>query len=103
MIDTNVVKLATEYLDECQRKNSPATLVGMHWYIDGRNKTIPLTEEINEALAQRPSIRVHRINGRVFFVSDGTYRSITDEDMKQANKQYRKEFSAAYKELKDKE
>lgn len=99
MISTHVVKLATEYLDQCTAKNQPATLVGMHWYIDGLNKTIPMLDEVNEALMQRASVYVQRLNGAVVFVSSGSERTITAEDMKRADKQYRKEFAVTLRKL----
>jgi hypothetical protein len=99
MISTHVVKLATEYLDQCAAENQQATLVGMHWYIDGRDKTLPLLEEVNEALMQRASVYVQRVNGAVVFSSIGSERVVTVEDMKRADKQYRKEFAVALKKL----
>ena len=100
MIDPHVVKLGTDYLDQCAGTNEKATLVGMHWYIDGRNKTLPLLEEVNEVLARRPSTNVARENGSVVFVSEGSDRIVTAEDMRLADQQYRKEFAAALKKLK---
>ena len=100
MIDANVVKLAVEYLDECKETKVVATLVGMHWHIDGANKTLPLTTEINEALKQRPHVRVQRTNGVVIFGQAGEERVVTNEDMKLADKKYRKEFWAAVKKTK---
>jgi hypothetical protein len=100
-IDPNVVKLAVEYLDQCSRENTPATLVGMHWFIDGRNKTLPLFEEINEALHQRPSVCVERPNGTVVFAASGTENVVTKEDIKLAARRYSKEFSAALRRMKD--
>jgi hypothetical protein len=35
--------------------------LGMHWHIDGRNKTLPLLEEVNEALSQRPQLLVSEL------------------------------------------
>ena len=99
MISTHVVKLATEYLDQCSARNQQATLVGMHWYIDGRDKTLPMLEEVNEALMQRASVYVQRLNGEVVFASSGSERAITAEDMKRADKQYRKEFAVALKKM----
>lgn len=37
-------------------EGTEATLVGMHWYIDGLDKTIPNADEVNTALASRPYI-----------------------------------------------
>lgn len=99
MIDPHIVKLANDYLDLCAAENSPATLIGMHWYIDRHYKTLPLLEEVNEALKQRPNVYVQRINGAIVFSPDGTKRTITSEDLKQADKQYRKEFALALKKL----
>ena len=99
MISAHVVRLAVEYLDQCAAKNQQATLVGMHWYIDGRDKTLPLLEEVNDALMQRSSVYVQRANGAVVFASSGSERTVTAEDMKEADKQYRKEFGAALKRL----
>jgi hypothetical protein len=100
VIDTNVVRLAVEYLDECKFKGAPATLVGMHWRIDSANKTLPLTDEVNEAIKQRPHLRIQRINGLVVFVPEGKDRTVTGEEMKLADKKYRKEFWAAVKKAK---
>lgn len=99
MISAHVVRLATEYLDQCAAKQQPATLVGMHWYIDSRDKTLPLLEELNEALKQRPAFYVQRGPKGVVFASTGTERTLTHEDMKQADSRYRKEFAAALKRI----
>jgi hypothetical protein len=99
MISAAVVKLATEYLDQCAAQNQKATLVGMHWHIDALNKTLPSLEEVNEALAKRPSVFAQRANGEVVFTSVGSTRFVTNDDMKQADTQYRKEFAAALKRL----
>ena len=99
MIDPNVVKLAVEYLDDCVARESAATLVGLHWYIDGRNKTLPLTEEVNAALSERPLLGAELIEGRVVFTLKGKDR-VTNEDMHRADKQYRLEFAQKVRELK---
>jgi hypothetical protein len=97
MIDKHVVGLGIAYLDECAATGQQPTLVGMHWYIDSRNKTLPLTEEVNAALAQRPFFV--RREGSVVFATEGSERSVTDEDMRRAGKRYNKEFWAAYRKL----
>ena len=97
MIDSHVVELAIEYLDDCIARKLPATLVGMHWYIDARNKTIPLTEEVNAALTQRPALGVERIGGRVVFTHSSEH-SVTKEDMRHADRQYRREFARKLKQ-----
>jgi hypothetical protein len=94
-----VVKLAVEYLDDCVALETAATLVGMHWYIDGRNKTLPFTEEVNAALSERPSLGAERIEGRVAFTQAGR-DLVTNEDMRRADKQYRHEFAEKLRELK---
>lgn len=99
MLDTHVVSLALEYLDECQSAGRQATLVGMHWYIDGRNKTLPLLSEVIEALSQRPQLLVSRQRGNVVFSPNGTGRDVTPDDMRGADKQYRSEFSAELRKL----
>jgi hypothetical protein len=99
MISSHIVKLATDYLDQCTAKSGKATLVGMHWYIDGRDKSLPLLDEVNEALSLRPSVYVQRINDEVVFTHSGTERAITTDDIKLADKHYRKEFSIALKRL----
>lgn len=92
MIDPHVVKLAVKYLDDCVSRKTAATLVGMHWYIDGRNKTLPLTEEVNAALSKRPGLGAQCIEGRVVFTHEGK-DLVTKEDMRRADKQYRREFA----------
>ena len=100
MISPHIVKLAIEYLDSSAVKGERCTLVGMHWYVDGRNKTLPVTEEVNAALAQRPSLFVVRENETVLFSVAGLERAVTVEDMRLADTLYRKEFSAASANLK---
>lgn len=99
MISEHVVSLAIDYLDQCAAADRTATLVGMHSYIDGRNKTLPLMDEINEALKRRPSVGVNREDGSVVFSRSGTAHAVTHEDMKRADTLYRKEFSAALEKL----
>src|SRR5258706_15963469 len=97
MIDVHVVDLITGYLDQCLAESSEATLVGVYWHVDGQNKTLPLLDEINEALRQRPSVRVQRTTGGVTFGPSGTEHTVTVEDSRKADKQYRKEFNIALK------
>ena len=99
MIDANVVRLAVEYLDSCLAAGTEATLVGMHWHIDGRNKTPPLLDEVNEALRQRPKLLVTRHSGGIVFSLSGVDTGVTSDEMKRADRQYRKEFSAKLREL----
>jgi len=100
MLSPHVVKLAVEYLDQCTASGQKPTIVGMHWYIDGRNKTLPLLNEVNEALRQRPHLRVSRQDGIVVFSLAGSETVLTPDDMRRADKQYRAEFSAELRKLK---
>src|SRR5690242_15319785 len=100
MLSPPVVKLAVEYLDQCEAAGRQATIVGMHWHIDGRNKTMPLLDEVNEALKQRPHMKVSRQDGIVIFSSAGSESVVTADDMRRADKQYRAEFSVEWRRLK---
>jgi len=66
-VHPRVINLALDYLDSCRMQGREATLVGMHWYIDSRNKTMPILDEVNEALARRRELRVSCRNGAVVF------------------------------------
>ena len=99
MISRANVDLALKYLDECRAEGKPATLVGALWYVDAHNKLVPDTEEINAALKKREDIFVQRVSGAVVFGSAGSEREVTAEDMRVADRQYRKEFAAAYAKL----
>lgn len=101
MINAHVVDLAVGYLDECLATGRLATLVGMHWHIDGRNKTLPVLGEVNEALAWRPRVFVSRPNGDVVFSDQGTERSVTADDLRRADGQYRAEFSEELRRLRN--
>lgn len=98
-IDAHVVQLAVEYLDTCVSAGTEPTLVGMHWYIDGRNKTTPLLDEVNQALRHRPGLFVARQDDAVVFSRNGSAQSVTADDMKLADRQYRSEFSAKLRHL----
>jgi hypothetical protein len=99
VISESNIELATTYLDMCFREGKPATLVGMHWYIDGRNKLIPALEELNEALRRRPTVYIHRTNQGIEFALTGTERLITEEDLKQGYARYHEDFLAKSKSL----
>jgi len=101
MLNANVVRLAVEYLDQCNAAAEPPTLVGMHWFIDAQHKTLPVDEEVNEALRQRPNLRVIRTPEGVVFGPSGSDTAVSPEDMRLADNQYRRAFSAALKKLQD--
>jgi hypothetical protein len=61
---------------------------------------MPLLIEINEALKQRPHLRVMRQDGIVAFSPGGSEAVIMADDMHRADKQYRAEFSAELRKLK---
>lgn len=84
--DAQVAALAAEYLDSAK---AAGTLVDMLGYIDHRHRVIPTVEEINEALRQRPAIRVTRVGGSVLFPHEGSEQSITAADMTRAYAEYR--------------
>ena len=99
MLCANVVRLIVEYLSHSSVDGTRATLTGVLWYVDSRAKTLPSPEEVNAALAEFPAIRVERESGHVVFGNDGAGSSVNSEDMKLADRQYRREFSAALKKL----
>ena len=99
MISERVVGIIREYLDHCSASRVEPTLVGIHWHVDGRNKTLPLGAEVNAALAFHPTLRTMERDGRVVFSTSGVREGVTDADMQTADAQYRKEFAAEYKNL----
>ncbi len=103
MVSQRVVKLITDYLDESEAKATSATLVGICWYVDGHNKTPPLLEEINQALASRPNVGIEHNNGDIVFVlgHPKANPAVTSNDLQRADAAYRKEFSLKLKELKN--
>ncbi|MGA2276442.1 MAG: hypothetical protein ABSG00_02470 [Terracidiphilus sp.] len=100
MISERVVKLATEYLDQCLAKSEPATLIAMLGYIDSQDKTIAVAEEVNEALRQRPSVYLRREDGRLEFTTAGSDRIVTPDDVRRAFMIYDEQFWAKQKKLK---
>ena len=101
MIDDYAVKLATEYLDHFLGGEKPATLVDMLGYVDAHDKVVLTLEEVNEALKQRPSAHLHRVNGRIIFTQSSGDREITEDDLKQNVQMYEDEFWALYRQLQD--
>lgn len=92
LFDACTTTSAVEYLDQCLKHNSPASLVDMLGYIDHKQKAIPSAEEINQALAQRATVRVGRENRAVFFTQEGSRRAVTEEDLEDAYSAYREKF-----------
>jgi len=99
MINDSVVQLIRDYLDHCAQSNGEATLVGMHWHVDGRHKTLPSAAEVNAAIASYPSLRAMSRNGSIVFGAAGDRQTVDDADMKVADAQYRKEFKVELKKL----
>lgn len=92
MVDESVVQLATEYLDRYLEDEKGANLVGMLWYVDAREKLVPELDEVNEALARRPSARVHRVEGKVIFTATDGERTILQSDWDQGYSDYTAEI-----------
>ena len=88
MINPRVVDLVTAYLDECAASGAEATLIDVLWYVDARFKSLPMVEEVNEALRRRP-VRLVGVSGSHSFASS--------DDMSCADREYRKQFSRALK------
>jgi hypothetical protein len=101
VIDDYAVKLATEYLDHSLGKEKPATLVDMLGYVDAHDKVVLTLEEVNEALKQRPSAHLQRVDGRVIFNQSSGDREITEDDLKQNVQMYHDAFWALYRQLQD--
>jgi len=90
-------KYLTDYLDRYFVENHRATLVEMLEYADAFGKLIPTLEEVNEALSQRPSVRIERCDGRIIFITKGNERSISAEDFEKNYNAYHKEFWEIYR------
>jgi len=99
MIDDYTVKLATEYLDYCFGKSEAADLPGMLNQVDYYDRVVMVLEEVNEALRLRPSVFVHRVEGRVIFNQRAGDRAITEDDLQRNFAIYHTDFWAKYKEL----
>jgi hypothetical protein len=102
MTSERIVQRIVDYLDASCSTDAPSTLVGLHWYVDGHEKTLPLVEEVNLGLQRRPLIHVVRENGHVLFGPNGPERTIAGEDLSAADREYRKQFSAKYNALRQK-
>jgi len=100
-MDNYAVKLATEYLDHFLGKEKPATLVDMLGYVDAHDKVVLTLEEVNAALEQRPSTRLTRVDGRVFFNQSSGDSKITEDDLDQNVQIYQDAFWALYRQLQD--
>ena len=99
MFDKYAVQFAVEYLDKCLSKREQATLVGMIRYVDAFERVVAQLDEVNDALAQRPLVRLQRIEGKVIFDVTGSDRTVTPEDMAQAHADYIRESCAEGEKL----
>jgi hypothetical protein len=93
MVNKNVVRRILEYLD-APSSDAPSTLVGLNWHVDGREKLLPYLEEVNAAIQLRPSVKVTRENGLVYFGRQGHEDSVTVEDLRLADTEYRRQFKS---------
>lgn len=103
MIDEFAVKLAIEYLDWSFAKGKPADLVGMLNHVDYYDRVVMVREEVQEALNQRPSVSVQRVEGRVTFTQSSGDREITEEDLERNHQIYHDEFWAKYRQMQNRD
>ena len=101
MVDEFAVKFATEYLDKEFAKGESADLVGMLNHVDYFERVVMVLEEVNEALKQRPSVYVQRVDGKIVFNQSGGDRAIREEDLRRNVQMYHDWFQAKYKKLQD--
>lgn len=101
MIDDFAVKYATEYLDKQFSKGEPADLVGMLNHVDYFERVVMVLNEVNDALRQRPSVYVQRVDGRIVFNQSAGDREITEEDLDRNVRLYHQWFEAQYRALQE--
>lgn len=99
MIDEFAVKFAIEYLDRKFANGEPADLVGMLDHVDYFDRVVMVWEEVLEVLRQRPSVYVHRVDGRVIFTKLSGDREITEEDLERNVQIRTDEFWAKCRQL----
>jgi hypothetical protein len=99
MIDEHAVKFAVEYLDRRFANGDHADLVGMLKHVDFFERVVMVREEVQKALNERPSVFMHRVDGRVIFTETFGDREITDEDLERNTQMYHDEFWAEYRQL----
>lgn len=100
MIEEYVIKIMLDYFDKHISEGVDGDLADLHEYVDGRFKQLPLVEEVNEALARNTRIFVRREGKRIMLSLVGVNRTVTNEDMRIADKQFRKSFYRKMRELK---
>jgi len=103
MIDEFAVKFAVEYLDRQFAKGNPTDLIGMLNHVDYFERVVMVVEEVNEALKERPSVYVQRIDGRIVFNQSSGDREITEEDLSRNVQIYYEWFKVQYKAMQDHE
>ncbi|MFA4829475.1 MAG: hypothetical protein WC855_12975 [Thermodesulfovibrionales bacterium] len=78
------------------------SLVDVIWKYDEKNKLAPLLEEINEALRDIDWISLSWDDKELFLIFKDSHTasvSVTKEDFKWADNEYRRRFSKALKKL----
>jgi hypothetical protein len=102
MTQPHIVSLAVRYLD--REVDDPRwSLMGLMEYVDAWDKTIIETDEVNEALRQRPEIWVVRLDGGIVFSSGPGERKVTDADLKETYDAYTKDFALRLEKLRSRE
>ena len=99
MIDEHILESALNYLDICAANNDQPSLVGMWEFVDYYQRAHLPAAAVNAALKLRPSLFVHRFDGRVLFSGDDGEREVTDEDIQKNWEIYNAEFWAKYQEM----
>jgi hypothetical protein len=81
MIDEFAVKFAIEYLDRSFANGEQADLVGMLNHVDYFERAVMDREEVLQALKQRPSVSIQRVDGRIIFDQSSGDQEITEEEL----------------------
>ena len=103
MVDEPVLESVLKYLDTCSASSEQASLVGMWEFVDYYLRAHLPAAAVNEALRLRPSLFVHRENGRVVFNQSEGDREVTEEDIQKNWEVYHTEFWTKYQEMQNRE
>lgn len=95
-IDPSVVAIILDAYDRLVIREGEALLTDILAYVDARWRVIPSCEELEAALAQRPSLGIVRRETGIVVARDAKERVVEPDDLQRAYREYKTRFQSCF-------